>query len=210
MPVYASIAAGCRGQNHSKRGAWQTGFGIGGLGLDLKMSGPLRTRARSPSTPSPRFPPMSRSCCGAADPAECVDRDPADQHKHWHYCLSAGKQKLWRAVCGFMRTARATSERNGCIRVSICPLMDSGTSYGIICGPPFFQLHSFNILVFCSSNNHFFSVKWRFCHFTMFKCWSLWCLPTYIYIYQSFHPSAVKRALVYVSELFGLVLGKMH
>lgn len=55
-----------------------------------------------PLCPLPVFLQVSRSCCGAADPADCVDRDPADQHKHWHYCLSAGKQKLWRAVCGFM------------------------------------------------------------------------------------------------------------
>ncbi len=88
---------------------WEGGLtdwlGIEGLGSDLKMTGLLRTRARAPSAPLLRFSQCPGSCCGAADPTDCVDRDPADQHKHWHYCLSAGGQKLWRAACAFMSHA---------------------------------------------------------------------------------------------------------
>lgn len=105
MLAYASLCLhNCRVSRPEPQ--WEGGLtdwlGIRGLGLDLKMNGPLRTWAGTPSAPLPVFLPVSRSCCGVGDPADCVDRDPADQHKHWHYGLSAGRQKLWRAVCGFM------------------------------------------------------------------------------------------------------------
>lgn len=98
MLAYASscsVTTGCQGHNCS--GCLTDWFGIRGLGLDQKTSGPLRTWASTPFCP-PAFSYVSRSCCGASNPTNCVDRDPADQHKHGHDWFSVGRQELWRAV----------------------------------------------------------------------------------------------------------------
>ncbi|KAK5854941.1 hypothetical protein PBY51_005090 [Eleginops maclovinus] len=81
MPVYVSVSAGCRGQNHSERGARQTGLALAGLdGFEDEWT--PQNLNWYPLCPLPVFLPVSRSCCGSADPADCVYRDPADQHKH--------------------------------------------------------------------------------------------------------------------------------
>lgn len=175
MPVYASVTAGCRGQNRSERGAWQTGLASEALAWIWRWVDPSEPELMQwPLRPLLVFLPVSRSCCGAADPADCVDRDPADQHKHWHYCRSAGRQKLWRAVCGSVSHACERMSLQRVKHASGCQFIHCQTCHLLYfaCLEKSHQLFlQFMLSVVTSLSTHALGIQWKQC-MLMSACWN--------------------------------------